>query len=110
MKDTVKEEIKGFSGKLSFGGTASAGTQLGGTASAGTQLRRNGVRRYTTSAERRPPVHNSAERRPPVPRAASAGYTSYLRAIKSHKIPSILFIPDLLNPVKSLQSCSSQTY
>ncbi len=27
MKVTVKEGIKGFSGKLSFGGTASAGTK-----------------------------------------------------------------------------------
>ncbi len=41
---------------------------------------------------------------------ASAGYTSYSKLIKSHKIPTILFIPYLLNPVKSLQSCSSQTY
>ena len=40
MKDTVKEEIKGFSGKLSFGGTASAGTSppVPRTASAGTQV------------------------------------------------------------------------
>ena len=30
MKVTVKEGIKGFSGKLSFGGTASAGTLAGG--------------------------------------------------------------------------------
>ena len=52
MKVTVKEGIKGFSGKLSFGGTASAGTlaeglfvpalavapnKNGGTASAGTK-------------------------------------------------------------------------
>ncbi|HNX03384.1 MAG TPA: hypothetical protein PKM71_06965 [Candidatus Cloacimonas sp.] len=43
MKDTVKEGIKGFSGKLSFGGTASAGTQL----------RRNSVRRYK---EQHPPA------------------------------------------------------
>ena len=31
MKVTVKEGIKGFSGKLSFGGTASAGTKKGAT-------------------------------------------------------------------------------
>jgi hypothetical protein len=50
MKVTVKEGIKGFSGKLSFGGTASAGTKnrqvqadavppylFGATASAGTK-------------------------------------------------------------------------
>jgi len=29
MKVTVKDGIKGFSGKLSFGGTASAGTMRG---------------------------------------------------------------------------------
>jgi len=58
MKDTVKEGIKGFSGKLSFGwfivpALAVAPNKNGGTASAGTQLRRNGVRRYK---EQRPPA------------------------------------------------------
>jgi len=41
MKVTVKEEIKGFSGKLSFGGTASAGTH------SAVFIRRYSERRYT---------------------------------------------------------------
>ena len=78
MKVTVKEEIKGFSGKLSFGGTASAGIHsavfysalqrapvhippflFGATASAGTHsafIRRYSERRYSERRYKKPLV------------------------------------------------------